>query len=144
MSTTKTQVVKYIRKGDKGDPAINIVVTGDNVVFTGVARVERVYVEVYIGEERIKYYDGSGGDDMFSCSTLPNNLFDGKGGWGFTTDSNGYRFIYMLYLSQKASISEEIPLPLPLMARSITKKFRLNQSLTVQHFAAHRHGVTAP
>lgn len=122
MSTTKTQVVKYIRKGDKGDPAINIVVTGDNVVFTGVAQVERVYVEVYIGEERIKYYDGSGGDDMFSCSVLPNNLFDGKGGWGFTTDSNGYRFIYMLYLSQKASISEEIPFTVTVNGAVYSKK----------------------
>lgn len=126
MGTTKTQVVKYIRKGDKGDPAINIVVTGDNIVFTDINQVARVYVEVYIGEERLKYYGGSGQNNVFSCSVLSSTsghtLFDGKGGWEFTTEDNGYRFVYMLYISQKASISVDIPFTVTVNGIQYSKK----------------------
>lgn len=109
MGTTKTQVVKYIRKGDKGDPGVNIVVSGENVVFTKQGQVARVQIQVFIGDRQLSYGDGT--NDTFICSSLGGSryILDGNVYWSFRIESDNKTFDYLLSLQQKADLSEVIP-----------------------------------
>lgn len=105
-----TRVVKFIRKGDKGDNAINIVVTNETVVFTKVGQSQKIYVEVYDGQTQIEYGSSGAG---FLCSTLTEEgqnfhyICGGKVYWGFGTDGN--RFYYKVRLIEKADFNVEMP-----------------------------------
>lgn len=105
-----TRVVKFIRKGDKGDNAINIVVTNETVVFTKVGQAQKIYVEVYDGQTQIGYGTSETG---FWCSTLTEEgqnfhyICGGKVYWNFGTEGN--RFYYTVYLIEKADFNVEMP-----------------------------------
>lgn len=122
MGTTKTQVVKYIRKGDKGDPAISISITGGDVVFTDAQQIVEISVEVFLGKLRLKYYDGQADPDgYFSCSALSESVqetFGGKVGWTFDTRDEGYRFVYLLALYEKERVSGMIPFTVDIVSGS--------------------------
>lgn len=109
---TKTQVVKFIRKGDKGDkgdPAVNIIVSSEFVVFTKQGQSAIVSVEVYIGEQQLTYGDGT--NDTFLCGALGTSsyLFDDSVYWGFRVENDNKTFKYLLKLEQKADLSENVP-----------------------------------
>ena len=112
MGPSKTCVVKYIRKGDA---AINIVVSPETVVVepppTGSTRItKKVYVDLYVGPNRIDY-SGNGGvnSEGFGCSTLKNTNDLGNGlKWGFNTDGDG-RFYYIIYVYPTAVADMELP-----------------------------------
>lgn len=94
MGTTKTQVVKYIRKGDKGDPganALDIAVNPSVILHKKTAASGAVYiiaVSVTDGNEKIPYKDGS--TDGFLCTKFLETLPDGVK-WNWT--ASGYYFI---------------------------------------------------
>lgn len=107
----RSTVVKYIKKGDKGDkgdPSVNIVVSGENVVFTKQGQGAIVSVEVYMGEQQLTYGEGQG--NTFICSTLSTGsyLFDGKVRWGFRLFNDDKTFKYLFNLLEKADLSETV------------------------------------
>lgn len=106
MGVSRTQVVRFLRQGAD---AVNIIVSGDNIVFTDAGQVLVVSIEVYIGTEKLQY--GSGSDNTFVCSTLSsgNNLFDGNGIWGFRIDDTNTKFTYLIGLKNKVDLSTTIP-----------------------------------
>lgn len=106
MGVSKTQVVRYLKKGAD---AVSIIVSGDNVVFTAAGQVLVVSIEVYIGTEKLQY--GSGSDNTFTCSALSsdNRLFDGNGVWIFRIDDTNTKFTYLIGLNNKVDLSTTIP-----------------------------------
>lgn len=105
---TKTQVVKFIRKGEKGDPAVNIIVGSDTVVFTKSGQAAKITLQVFIGDRQLNYGDGT--NDTFVCSTLGNShyLFDGKVYWSYTVEDDNRTFNYLFNLQEKADLSEVV------------------------------------
>lgn len=106
MGVSRTQIVKFIRKGAD---AVSIIVSGDNIVFTAAGQVLVVSIEVYIGTEKLQY--GSGSGNTFVCSTLSsgNKLFDGNGIWSFRIDDTNTKFTYLIGLKNKVDLSTTIP-----------------------------------
>lgn len=105
---TKTQVVKFIRKGEKGDPAVNIIVGSDTVVFTKSGQAAKITLQVFIGDRQLNYGDGT--NDTFVCSTLGNShyLFDGKVYWNYKVEDDNRTFNYLFNLQEKADLSEVV------------------------------------
>lgn len=103
---SKTQVVRFLKKGAD---AVNIIVSGDSIVFTDAGQILEVSVEVYIGTKKLQYGDGSG--DAFLCSTLSadKRLFDGNGQWSFRIDDNNTKFVYRIKLNNKIDLTTTIP-----------------------------------
>lgn len=108
MGVTKTQVVKFIRKGEKGDPAVNIIVGSDTVVFTKSGQNAIVPIQVYVGNKQLSYGDGTNG--TFVCGTLGDThyLFDGKVYWSYSVKDDNRTFNYLLNLQEKADLSETV------------------------------------
>lgn len=106
MGVSKTQVVRFLKQGAD---AVNIIVSGDNIVFTDAGQILEVSVEAYIGAKKLQYGDGSG--DAFLCSTLSadKRLFDGNGQWSFRIDDNNTKFVYRIKLSNKIDLVTTIP-----------------------------------
>ena len=106
MGVSKTQVVRFLKQGAD---AVNIIVSGDNIVFTAAGQVMVVSIEVYIGTEKLQY--GSGSDNTFLCSTLSSNnyLFDGNGVWFYRIDDTNTKFTYLIGLNNKVDLSTTIP-----------------------------------
>ena len=106
MGISRTQVVKFIRKGAD---AVSIIVSGDNIVFTAAGQALAVSIEVYVGTEKLQY--GSGSDNTFTCSTLSSDkkLFDGNGIWGFRIGDRNTKFTYLIGLQNKVDLSTTIP-----------------------------------
>ena len=75
MGVTKTQIVKFIRKGDKGDAGENgITISLLPAALTpkvGVSSTLRVQVALYDGGRLIGYNDKTDGNML--CSTLPSS-----------------------------------------------------------------------
>ena len=75
MGVTKTQIVKFIRKGDKGDAGENgITISLLPAALTpkvGVSNTLRVQVALYDGGRLIGYNDET--DGKMVCSTLPTS-----------------------------------------------------------------------
>lgn len=92
-----------------GADAVNVGVTGDNVIFKNAGETFYVTVEVYAGKERLKYGRGS---DGFVCSTLSDEghlICDGGVYWNFDTQDDGRRFRYSLLCGTNGNINEVIP-----------------------------------
>lgn len=98
-----TRVVKYIRKGEAGEDAIAIQVSGENIVFTKVGQIAYVYVDAYKGQTQLTYQDD------FYCSVLGETFYicDKNVYWGFRTADN--RFYYRLKLLNKTDIDTDLP-----------------------------------
>lgn len=106
MGVSKTQVVRFLKKGAD---AVNIIVSGDNIVFTDAGQILEVAIEVYIGTKKLQYESGS--DDTFTCSILSSDkkLFDGNGQWSFRIDDNNTKFVYRIKLNNKIDLTTTIP-----------------------------------
>lgn len=109
MGTTKTQVVKYIRKGDKGDPganALDIAVNPSVILHKKTAASGAVYiiaVSVTDGNEKIPYKDGS--TDGFLCTKFLETLPDGVK-WNWT--ASGYYFYHFLVFDADTSANIQL------------------------------------
>lgn len=109
MGTTKTQVVKYIRKGDKGDPganALDIAVNPSVILHKKTAASGAIYiiaVSVTDGNEKIPYKDGS--KDGFQCTKFLETLPDGVK-WNWT--ASGYYFYHFLFFDADTSANIQL------------------------------------
>lgn len=95
--------------GKDGKDAVNIVVTGRNGIFKKTGDNIKVYVEVYVGDERLAYSSGS--NNEWVCGTLgdTDRILDGKIYWTFDTEDNRKRFYYQLYCVSTDFAPTEIP-----------------------------------
>lgn len=118
---TKTQVVKFIRKGEKGDPAVNIIVGSDTVVFTRSGQAAKITLQVFIGDRQLNYGDGT--NDTFVCSTLGNShyILDNNVYWTFKIESDNKTFDYLLSLQNKADLSAVLPFTITVNGISYSK-----------------------
>lgn len=107
--TMRTTLVRYIRKGDKGDPAVNIVVGSETVVFTKSGQGAKVTIQVFIGDRQLSY--GNGNNDTFVCSGLGESsyILDSNVYWSFKIENDNKTFNYLLSLQQKVDLSEIVP-----------------------------------
>lgn len=109
MGTTKTQVVKFIRKGDKGDPGANalaITINPSVILHKKIATSGAVYiiaVSVTDGNEKIPYKDGS--TDGFLCTKFLDNLPSGVT-WSRT--AAGYFFYNFLAFEQDINVNAQL------------------------------------
>ena len=95
MGVTKTQVVKFIRKGEAGENGISIFVLPASLTAKlGTANIYKVQIALYDGGVQIPYNDPNNGNML--CSTLPSS---DTYTWRFTVD-NG-KFYYNIYTSPK-------------------------------------------
>lgn len=118
---TKMQVVKFIRKGEKGDPAVNIIVGSDTVVFTKSGQAAKITLQVFIGDRQLNYGDGT--NDTFVCSTLGNShyILDNNVYWTFKIESDNKTFDYLLSLQNKADLSAVLPFTITVNGISYSK-----------------------
>lgn len=118
---TKTQVVKFIRKGEKGDPAVNIIVGSDTVVFTKSGQAAKITLQVFIGDRQLNYGDGT--NDTFVCSTLGDShyILDNNVYWTFKIESDNKTFDYLLSLQNKADLSAVLPFTITVNGISYSK-----------------------
>lgn len=104
MGVTKTQVVKFIRKGDKGDAGENgITISLLPAALTpkvGVSSTLRVQVALYDGGRLIGYNDKTDGNML--CSTLPSSS---AYRWTFRVESGKFYFVIMLTPTNTTAIS---------------------------------------
>ena len=104
MGVTKTQVVKFIRKGDKGDAGENgITISLLPAALTpkvGVSSTLRVQVALYDGGRLIGYNDETDGNML--CSTLPTSS---AYKWTFRVESGKFYFVIMLTPTDTTAIS---------------------------------------
>lgn len=104
MGVTKTQVVKFIRKGDKGDAGENgITISLLPAALTpkvGVSSTLRVQVALYDGGRLIGYNDETDGNML--CSTLPSSS---AYRWMFRVESGKFYFVIMLTPTNTTAIS---------------------------------------
>lgn len=121
MGVSRTQVVKFIRKGEKGDPAVNIIVGSDTVVFTKSGQNAIVPIQVYVGNKQLSYGDGT--NDTFVCSTLGNShyILDNNVYWTFKIESDNKTFDYLLSLQNKADLSAVLPFTITVNGISYSK-----------------------
>lgn len=121
MGVSRTQVVKFIRKGEKGDPAVNIIVGSDTVVFTKSGQNAIVPIQVYVGNKQLSYGDGTNG--TFVCGTLGDThyLFDGKVYWSYSVKDDNRTFNYLLNLQEKADLSAVLPFTITVNGISYSK-----------------------
>lgn len=109
MGTTKTQVVKFIRKGDKGDPGANalaITINPSVILHKKIATSGAVYiiaVSVTDGNEKIPYKGGS--TDGFLCTKFLDNLPSGVT-WSWTVA--GYFFYHFLAFEQDINVNAQL------------------------------------
>ena len=93
MGVTKTQVVKFIRKGEAGENGISIFVLPASLTAKlGTANIYKVQIALYDGGVQIPYNDPDNGNML--CSTLPSSY---KYKWNFAVD-NG-KFYYRIITS---------------------------------------------
>lgn len=106
MGVSRTQVVRFLKQGAD---AVNIIVSGDNIVFTDAGQILEVSIEVYIGTKKLQYENGS--DNTFTCSILSSDkkLFDGNGIWSFRIDDDNTKFVYRIKLNNKIDLTTTIP-----------------------------------
>lgn len=99
---------RQVSQGESGKDAVNIVVTGRNVIFKEPGII-KVYIEVYIGDERLTYGNQQTGGEWM-CSNLSDNhyLLDSKVYWTYGTEDDNKRFYYQL-ASAGNFASAEIP-----------------------------------
>lgn len=118
---SRTQVVKFIRKGEKGDPAVNIIVGSDTVVFTKSGQNAIVPIQVYVGNKQLSYGDGT--NDTFVCSTLGDShyILDNNVYWAFKIESDNKTFDYLLSLQNKADLSAVLPFTITVNGISYSK-----------------------
>ena len=104
MGVTKTQVVKFIRKGDKGDAGENgITISLLPAALTpkvGVSSTLRVQVALYDGGRLIGYNDETDGNML--CSTLPTSS---AYKWTFRVESGKFYFVIMITPTDTTAIS---------------------------------------
>lgn len=104
MGVTKTQVVKFIRKGDKGDAGENgITISLLPAALTpkvGVSSTLRAQVALYDGGRLIGYNDETDGNML--CSTLPTSS---AYNWTFRVESGKFYFVIMLTPTDTTAIS---------------------------------------
>lgn len=104
MGVSKTQVVKFIRKGDKGDAGENgITISLLPAALTpkvGVSSTFRVQVALYDGGRLIGYNDETDGNML--CSTLPSSP---AYNWKFKVESGKFYFVIMLTPTDTTVIS---------------------------------------
>ena len=104
MGVTKTQVVKFIRKGDKGDAGENgITISLLPAALTpkvGVSSTLRVQVALYDGGRLIGYNDETDGNML--CSILPTSS---AYKWTFRVESGKFYFVIMLTPTDTTAIS---------------------------------------
>lgn len=104
MGVTKTQIVKFIRKGDKGDAGENgITISLLPAALTpkvGVSSTLRVQVALYDGGRLIGYNDKTDGNML--CSTLPSSS---AYRWTFRVESGKFYFVIMLTPTNTTAIS---------------------------------------
>ena len=124
MSTTRTQVVKFIRQGKPGEAAVNIAVEPSTVIFTATAQYVDVHVRVTKGAERVKY--GSG-DDNFSCSGLSSSIIicDGNVLWNILSDDE-YSCFYRLLLYKQQKFSTDVPFKVYYNGQEYDKNIRVS------------------
>lgn len=124
MSTTRTQVVKFIRQGKPGEAAVNIAVEPSTVIFTATAQYVDVHVRVTKGAERVKY--GSG-DDNFSCSGLSSSIIicDGNVLWNILSDGE-YSCFYRLLLYKQQKFSTDVPFKVYYNGQEYDKNIRVS------------------
>ena len=104
MGVTKTQIVKFIRKGDKGDAGENgITISLLPAALTpkvGVSSTLRVQVALYDGGRLIGYNDETDGNML--CSTLPTSS---AYKWTFRVESGKFYFVIMITPTDTTAIS---------------------------------------
>lgn len=104
MGVTKTQIVKFIRKGDKGDAGENgITISLLPAALTpkvGVSSTLRVQVALYDGGRLISYNDETDGNML--CSTLPTSS---AYKWTFRVESGKFYFVIMITPTDTTAIS---------------------------------------
>lgn len=104
MGVTKTQIVKFIRKGDKGDAGENgITISLLPAALTpkvGVSSTMRVQVALYDGGRLIGYNDETDGNMI--CSTLPTSS---AYKWTFRVESGKFYFVIMITPTDTTAIS---------------------------------------
>lgn len=104
MGVTKTQIVKFIRKGDKGDAGENgITISLLPAALTpkvGVSSTLRVQVALYDGGRLIGYNDKTDGNML--CSTLPTSS---AYKWTFRVESGKFYFVIMITPTDTTAIS---------------------------------------
>lgn len=104
MGVTKTQIVKFIRKGDKGDAGENgITISLLPAALTpkvGVSNTLRVQVALYDGGRLIGYNDETDGNML--CSTLPTSS---AYKWTFRVESGKFYFFIMITPTGTTAIS---------------------------------------
>jgi len=89
-----------IQRGADGADAVTVIGSGEDIVFTKVGQIAKVYVDAYKGQKQIAYQDD------FYCSAFSSSLFDGAVGWGFSTD--GDRFFYYFKLRKQTDLNGEL------------------------------------
>lgn len=131
MGVSRTQVVRFIRKGDKGETGapgkdgtdgLSIVVSPDNIVLKKGKRVsnQKIYVDLYVGETRIDY-DNSGTDpNGLHCSGLADVIPTGLN-WTFQVISG--RFNYKMSYNGTADIDAEVPFTVQYNGVSYSRSF---------------------
>lgn len=100
------ETVPILTDGFNGENAINIVVTGGDVIFKDAVAGRKVYVEFFDGTERVDCSDNG-----FICGTLSDDfwLCDRHVYWQFGTDDNGKRFYYELAYDGKDITPTDVP-----------------------------------
>lgn len=89
--------------GAPGADSINVIVTGETIVFTEVGQINKVYVDAFLGQTQIGY-DG----DTFACSSFSGStLMDGHVAWSFMVDDDK-RFYYVFKLLDKADLDGDL------------------------------------
>lgn len=111
MGTVRTQVVKFIRKGEPGEPGADApVISVEPAVIVhkksaGAGARYAVSVTVTAGGRRVRY-NTSGSTDGFSCTPFKEALPEGLT-WGWTT-SGSYEFWHVLTVAAGAEVSAQL------------------------------------
>ena len=131
MGVTKTQIVKFIRKGDKGDAGENgITISLLPAALTpkvGVSSTLRVQVALYDGGRLIGYNDKTDGNML--CSTLPSSS---AYRWTFRVESGKFYFVIVLTPTNTTAIS----LPFTITYKGA----KYDSVITIQPVADGAHG----
>lgn len=105
MGVSKTQVVKFIRKGAAGENAVSISLLPASVsAKIGTRTHFDFYVEVYDGNTLVQYRNGND-DNGYLCSTLAQS---DNYSWNFHTDDRKV-FYYSIYVQPSSTAVIDIP-----------------------------------
>lgn len=102
INTIKT-LIPAAENGAPGADSINVIVTGETIVFTEVGQINKVYVDAFLGQTQIGY-----DSEDFVCSSFSGDtLMDGHVSWSFRVDDDK-RFCYAFKLLDKTDLDDSL------------------------------------